>query len=288
MNHLLQKTKYTFELVKFSHSIFALPFALIAYFNASQGKILGVKFIWVLLCLVAARTAAMAFNRLMDAPIDAQNPRTQNRHLPQGLLKKNYVWMLTLLSSLLFILSARQLNLLSFYLAPLCLLILFFYSLTKKFTHYTQFFLGLALGLAPLGAHIAVTGQLNGAVFLLASAVIFWVAGFDLLYALQDLDFDKKASLYSLAVKWGKAKSLTMAKVFHACFALLLGLYIYLESVGPLFWLGFSLSVILLFWQHLRLKTDLSNLEASFFNANGILSLILGLSVFLDWKLFTP
>lgn len=286
MLNLLEKTKHTLELVKFSHSIFALPFALMAYFNATQGSFGGRRFFLVLLCLVSARTAAMAFNRLVDAKIDAQNPRTQNRHLVQGLLSKKYVLGLCLLSSFIFFLSASFLNTLSLALSPFCLGLLFFYSLTKRFTHYTQIFLGIALSLAPIGAHIAVTGELGSTVFVLALSVLLWVAGFDLLYALQDLDFDRTAGIHSLSVKWGKKLSLKMAKVFHGLFAITLSLYAYWESLGPLFWLAYLASIGLLFWQHARLKEDLSNLEMSFFTANGILSLVLGLAVFLDWTFF--
>lgn len=273
METILKKIRYTFELVKFSHTVFALPFALVAYFLATGGQLEGGILLWVLACLVTARTAAMAFNRLADESYDRENPRTQERHLPKGLLSRNYVIALTALASILFVLSAKQLNVLAFWLSPICLAILFFYSLSKRFTHWTQFFLGLALGMAPIGATIAVSGRVTLSSVLLSLAVLFWVAGFDLLYSLQDVSFDESAGLHSLPVKLGKKKSFRLAKGFHLIFFLLLLGFGLSAGLGLWYWIGWILSGTFLFWQHWNLKENLENIQASFFTANGLLSI---------------
>jgi 4-hydroxybenzoate polyprenyltransferase len=273
METVLKKIRYTFELVKFSHTVFALPFALVAYFLATNGRLEPRTLFWVLVCLVTARTAAMAFNRLADEPFDQKNPRTQGRHLPKGLLSRSYVTALTAGSSVLFVLAAKQLNLLAFWLAPICLAILFFYSLTKRFTSWTQFFLGLALGIAPIGATIAVLGRITLPSVVLGLAVLFWVAGFDLLYSLQDLDFDEQAGLHSLALRLGKKRAFAMARLFHSVFFLFLGAFGTLAHMGRWYWAGWILSGIFLFWQHWNLRDNLKNLQASFFTANGLLSI---------------
>lgn len=273
METIIQKLRYTFELIKFSHTIFALPFALVAYFVATGGKLEANKLFWVLVCLVLARTAAMAFNRWADAKWDAQNPRTQMRHLPRGLLSKTYVLSLTIFCSVGFILSAAQLNRLALYLSPLCLGLLFFYSLTKRFTHFTQVFLGLALGMAPIATTIAVTGKITIPSLVLGLAVLLWVAGFDLLYSLQDLEFDMKTGLHSLAVKLGTGGSLTLGKFFHAGFLIALTAYGLLEKFGWIYWMGLAVCAAFLIYEHWTLREGLKNLQAAFFTANGLLSL---------------
>lgn len=283
---MLQKLRHTLELIKFSHTIFALPFVIVAYLSATQGELRPHLLFWVLLCLVLARTAAMAFNRLVDAKTDAKNPRTQNRHLPSKQLSRTYVLTLTILSSLGFILAASQINPTTFWLSPLCLVVLFFYSVTKRFTHYTQLFLGLALGLAPLAAQIAVTGSPTWSAACLSLAVFFWVAGFDLLYALQDLDFDQSHGVFSLPVKLGVKNTFLLSKLFHLAFLIALLIFGLREQLGWLYWLGYLLSAGFLSWQHWLLKNDLNKIEMAFFTANGLLSLVFGVfaSAALVWQ----
>jgi 4-hydroxybenzoate polyprenyltransferase len=277
-----KKVRYSFELVKFSHTLFALPFALAAFFVSSRGKFHWRTLLWVIVCVLLARTAAMAFNRLADAATDAKNPRTQNRHLPAGLLSRKFVVALILISSTGFIYAASRLNPLAFKLSPICLFILFFYSFTKRFTHFTQFFLGLSLGMAPVGAAIAATGHWSHSAFLLGNAVLFWVAGFDLLYALQDLDFDKSAGLFSLPVRLGITKTFRLSALLHLFFVAILLAYGIIEHLGLFYWVGLCITGALLIWEHWLLKEDLKKLQSAFFTANGLLSLIFLIFVSLD------
>lgn len=270
---VLTKIRHTFELIKFSHTVFALPFALAAYFVATGGRVEWRTLFWVLACLVLARTSAMAFNRLADARIDADNPRTRQRHLPAGLLSQRFVMGLTLITGVGFLLAARQLNTMAFWLAPFCLAVLYLYSLTKRFTHYTQLFLGLALGLAPVGATIAVLGRVTASSLVLGLAVLFWVAGFDLLYSLQDLSFDREHRVHSLPVKLGERGSFLLSRAFHLLFFGLLLLYGYLVGFGMVYWTGCALSALFLLYQHFTLRNDLNKIQAAFFTANGLLSL---------------
>lgn len=273
-NPLLKKLRYSLELVKFSHTIFALPFALASFLVAGRGDFSWSRLAWVVLAVLGARTAAMAFNRLVDARFDAENPRTRDRHLPAGLLSRSFVVALTLAASGLFLFAAWRLNPLSFALAPFCLALLFFYSLTKRFTHFTQVFLGLALGMAPVGAAIAATGHWHGPSLLLGAAVLFWVAGFDLLYALQDLEFDRRRGLHSLPVVLGVRGSFRVSAVFHVLFLAGLAAYGHWEGLGIFYWSGCAATGVLLLWEHLQLKEDLAKLNASFFTANGLISLL--------------
>ena len=279
---MLRKLQYTLELVKFSHTLFALPFALVAYFIATNGRLESRTFIWVLLCVLFARTAAMAFNRLVDAPLDALNPRTRERHLPSGLLSGRYAVGLTVFSSLAFVLSAAQLNFLALVLSPLCLGILFFYSLTKRFTSLTQIFLGLSLGLAPIGANIAVTGDVSPSSMVLGLGVLFWVAGFDLLYALQDIEFDRERGLGSLPARLGLRKTLRLSMIFHLCFVISLLGYGNLEGLGLIYYSGVGVTAAILIWEHWLLRDGLEKIQAAFFTANGALSIFFLLFVLAD------
>ncbi|KAB2841976.1 4-hydroxybenzoate octaprenyltransferase [bacterium] len=270
--NILQKFRYTLELVKFSHSLFALPFALASFLVASRGHFAWTLLLWVVLCVVLARTAAMAFNRLADARFDALNPRTQNRHIPAGLLSKPYVIALTLISGAGFLAAAWQINRLAFWLSPLCLAILLLYSLAKRFTDFTQLILGLCLGMAPIGAAIAATGTLTASSLVLGGAVLLWVAGFDLLYALQDLEFDRAQGLRSLPVRLGLKGSLRLSSLCHAAFLALLVAYGFLEGLGAFYWVGLGLSGAFLLWEHATIREDLAKVNAAFFTANGLLS----------------
>ncbi len=277
----LQKIKDTLELIKFSHSIFALPFALGAMLIAARGFPEPILFFRILLAVIFARTAAMAFNRWIDADIDAENPRTQNRHLPQGLMSKRFVITLWLLSSLGFMGVAFLLGKLCFILSFFALFILFFYSYTKRFTHYSQFFLGLSLSLAPAGAWIAVTGSFGGIPFILSLAVLFWVAGFDILYATQDEEFDRQHKLHSMVVKLGIRKALICARSLHLLSFLLMLMVGGMAHLHQIYFIGLVLMGVLFFYQHRLVKPqDLSRVNAAFFTTNGVISLLFLLSVY--------
>ena len=228
----------TMKMIKIEHSIFALPFALVAAFMAANGvpetKILGL----ILVAMVLARSAAMAFNRFIDAEIDARNPRTAIRSIPAGRLSRTFALNFTLLCSVGFVLVAKAINDLAFYLAPLMLIVLLGYSLTKRFTSFCHIVLGIALGLAPLGAWIAVKGEFHWLPVLLGAAVMLWTAGFDIIYACQDIDFDKENSLFSIPTRLGVTNSLRLSRVLHLamfCILVYVGMYLDLNWV---YWLG--------------------------------------------------
>ncbi len=276
------KFRYTLELVKFSHSVFALPFALASFLVETRGKIDLSLLLWVVLAVVCARTAAMAFNRLADARFDAENPRTKNRHIPSNLLSKTYVVVLTLAASAGFVFCAWKINGLAFALALPCLFLLFLYSLAKRFTDYTQLILGFCLGMAPIGAAVAATGRITLGSLLLGSGVLLWVAGFDLLYALQDLDFDRRQGLRSLPAKLGTKKTLALAAALHGLFLVSLAVYGLYQGLGWIYWAGWVLSGGFLFWQHRLIQEGLHRINAAFFTANGLLSLAFLAFVALD------
>lgn len=278
----LKKIRSTLELIKFSHSIFAMPFALASLLIASQGMPSPITLFRIILALVFARTAAMAFNRWADADIDAKNPRTQDRHIPSGILSKKYTLGLTLLSSFGFVYISYLLGKLCFYFSPLVLGVLFFYSYTKRFTAYSQIFLGLALGIAPVGAWVAIQNNLAITPVLLCFSVLFWVAGFDILYATQDYEFDKSNQLNSMVVKFGIPKALILARVMHT-FSYLL--FFLLGMVAKLHWpyfAGLGIMGLLFIQQHRLVKADdLSRVNAAFFKTNGLISLLFLVSVYL-------
>lgn len=269
------KIRHTLELVKFSHSVFALPFALASLLYAAGGWPEPRIFLLVVLAMVTARNTAMAFNRWVDADIDAQNPRTASRHIVTGLLSKKYVLLFVIANALMFVASAYFLNRLCFILSPVVLAWLCFYSLTKRWTPLTHLFLGASLGMAPLGAWIAVRGEFGLFSALLGLAVLFWVAGFDIIYSTQDNAFDRKAGLKSLIVSLGLPASLRLSKFFHlACVGLLAGL-------GGLYGLGVPYFVtvalvagFLIYEQSLIRASDLSRVNAAFFTMNGWVGMI--------------
>ena len=280
---MLKKIKTIFELVKFSHSIFALPFALGAMLVAAQGWPDVKTFLLIVAAMVTARSAAMAFNRLVDADIDAKNRRTQNRHIPQRLLTKKSVALFTLACVILFLVTCTFINSLSFILSPFVLLFILGYSFSKRFTWASHLWLGASLGLAPLAAWVAVTNQWPWPALSLGAAVTFWVAGFDIIYATQDFEFDCKEKLQSIVARFGLAKGLRISRAFH------------LMSVFFLFWFGFQnhLGIIygatvcliaagLFYEQHLIKPTDLSKINAAFFNMNGMISLLFLIGTLLE------
>ena len=270
-------------MIKFSHSIFALPFALSSLFLASLGfpgwKFLGLT----ILCMVFARNTAMSFNRLVDSKMDAQNPRTATRHIPQGLISKKFAITFIVLNAAAFIFTSFFFNLLTFYLSPLALFIICFYSLTKKWFHSTQIFLGIALGVSPLAVWVAVTGGLAPTPFLLALGVLFWVAGFDLIYATQDYDFDKKNNVKSLVAKWGISKSLFVAKLFHILSLIFFSGLFFTENFGMIYAFTLFLIAASLVYEHSLVKPDdLSKVNVAFFTMNGFVGILFFAGVVAD------
>src|SRR6267378_3086220 len=267
------------RLIRFSHTIFALPFALGALIVAANGWPSLRVFVLVVVCMVFARTAAMLFNRLVDWSLDQRNPRTASRHL---LFSKSGAIVLLAVSSGAFLLAAAAINRLTLILAPVALALIFFYSVTKRFTSATHFFLGLALGIAPVGAWIAQTGRVDFAPIVLAAGVIGWVAGFDLIYATQDYDFDRREGIRSLVVKLGIARTLRLAQMLHfAMFAMLIAFGI-LAQLGLFYYAGMSLVVAALFYEHKTEKLDLAGINRAFFQSNAFVSAVFLLAVCVD------
>jgi len=267
------------QFIRFSHTVFALPFALGALVVAANGsptwRVLGL----VLACMVFARTAAMLFNRVVDWSLDQRNPRTASRHM---LLSKGTAICALVVSSAGFIVSAGAINRLTFWLSPVALVIVFFYSMTKRFTNATHFFLGLALGIAPIGAWIAQTEQLDIAPLILATAVVCWVAGFDLIYATQDYEFDRLERLHSIVVSLGIARSLRLAEILHgAAFLALIGFG--LEArLGVSYYGGMLLVAAALYFEHKSEKLDVAAINRAFFHSNAFVSIVFLIAVCLD------
>ena len=268
------------EMVKFEHSLFALPFALTGALLAFRESGFQVArwpwvLLWIFVAMVSARSAAMAFNRLVDAGIDARNPRTSNRHLPAGLLTARFTWVFIACASFLFLLAARQLNWLCFVLAPFALAAVFLYSFTKRFTSLSHLVLGFCLGIAPAAAWIAVRGHLDPRILWLTAAVTFWTAGFDIIYSCQDYQFDTAEGLFSVPRRLGLAKALQVARLLHvAMIACLLALAASLH-LGALSWAGIAAIGGLLLYEHsLVSPTDFSRVNAAFFTMNGWVSVL--------------
>jgi 4-hydroxybenzoate polyprenyltransferase len=267
------------RLIRFSHTIFALPFALGALVVAANGLPSWRMFLLVIICMVFARTAAMLFNRLVDWSLDQRNPRTASRHL---LVSKPAALVLLAVSSAGFILAAGTINRLTFLLAPAALVVIFFYSLTKRFTSATHFFLGLALAIAPVGAWIAQTGRIDLAPLVLGAGVICWVAGFDLIYATQDYDFDRREGIRSLVVKLGITRSLRLAQLLHlAMFAALIAFGLSAE-LGFFYYCGMPLVAAALFYEHNTDKLDLAGINRAFFQSNAFVSAVFLIAVCVD------
>ena len=262
-------------MIKWEHSIFALPFALCGAMLAAGGWPNVRQLFWIVVAMVTARSAAMAFNRLADTSIDAANPRTQARALPAGQLSSTFVGLFVIAASGAFVLAAWQLNRLAFYLSPAALAVVLLYSYTKRFTRWSHLVLGLALGIAPAAAWIAVRGSLDPRILLLTAAVTFWVAGFDILYSCQDFEFDSQSGLHSVPRYFGIAGALWIARVFHLLMmALLVGLLVSF-GLGKLALVGVIIVGILLAYEHsLVAADDLSKLNAAFFTMNGVISIV--------------
>ncbi len=280
---LFGRIKDLLEMIKFSHTIFALPFALTALLLASGKMPEGRVLLWVVVAMAGARTSAMAMNRIADRHIDAKNPRTASRHIPAGKVTLWDAWALTVGGAAALIFAAWMLNPLCFYLSPVALGAVYLYPYLKRFTSFCHYFLGICLAGAPLGAWMAARGDLDPKILPLALAVVVWVAGFDILYALQDLDFDKKEGLSSIPARFGVRGSLLLAKILHVAMIALLGWQIELFHLGAIYKAGFILVALLIVYEHSLLKPDdLSKLDAAFFNMNGIISVVVFLSVALD------
>jgi 4-hydroxybenzoate polyprenyltransferase len=280
---LLKNLVATLEMIKWEHSIFALPFALCGAMLAAGGMPSVHQLVWIVVAMVAARSAAMSFNRLADASIDAANPRTSARALPAGILTHGFVRSFVLFSAAVFLLAAWELNRLAFLLSPIALAVLLLYSYTKRFTRWSHVVLGFALGIAPAAAWIAVRGSLDPKILLLTAAVTFWVAGFDVLYACQDLDFDRGAGLHSIPRYLGIAKSLWVARLFHALMLALLMALVWAFGLGTMAITGIALVLLLIGYEHsLVSKDDLGRLNAAFFTMNGVISVVFFVFVALD------
>jgi 4-hydroxybenzoate polyprenyltransferase len=268
------------RLVRFSHTIFALPFAFASLALAWPAHRLSLRvFLWVVVAMVGARSAAMGFNRLADRKFDALNPRTRIWELPQGKVKVWEAALLTSLASLVFCYAAYQLNPICFVLSPVALAIVFFYSFTKRFTWMSHLFLGLALALAPIGAWLAVTGSPTrleelATPLLLGLSVVFWLAGFDIIYSLQDREFDRKQGLFSIPVRFGVVPALRLSSFFHFCTVVALALVGLTAQMGIVYWLGVAVVAAILFWEH-RIVTahDLSRINKAFFDFNAYVSI---------------
>jgi len=279
----IRKTVLFLELIKFPHTVFALPFAFMGAILAARGIPPLPTLLWILVAMVGARSGAMAMNRLADQEVDALNPRTRDRALPKGLLQRGEVILFTIASFAVFLLAASRLNPLCLKLAPFAMAILILYPYTKRFTSLSHMILGLALALAPLGAWIAVTGGVAVAPAVLGLAVLLWVAGFDILYALADIDFDRTTGIHSIPARFGAAGGMGISRTFHALTILLLLSLIPLLNLRYLYLAGVALASGLLLYEHLLLiRHGLKRLDAAFFTANGLLSIALFCFTLLD------
>jgi 4-hydroxybenzoate polyprenyltransferase len=271
---LLRSVGTTLEMIKWEHSVLTLPFGLTGAVLAARGIPSLHTSIWIVVALVAARSAAMAFNRLVDATIDAANPRTRVRALPSGKLSKSFVTWFVVVASAILIFAAYQLNPLAFYLSPVALAIILLYSFSKRFTRWAHIVLGLAMGTAPAAAWIAVRGSLDPRILILTAAVIFWGAGFDILYSCQDFEHDCSAEVYSVPKAFGIRTSLSIARFFHVMTVLLLAWMVVAFGLGKIAVAGVVFVALLLIYEHSLVKhDDLSRVNAAFFTMNGLVSM---------------
>ncbi len=277
---LLRGLRHSLDMIKFEHSVFALPFALtgaaLAFRESGASAAQNWRIIlWIVIAMVSARSAAMAFNRVIDAAIDGRNPRTKMRHLPAGLLSVRFAWAFIAVSVLLFFLAAWQLNPICLYLAPLALAIVFFYSFTKRFTSLSHLVLGLSLGIAPAAAWIAVRGRLDWQILLLSAAVMFWTAGFDVIYSCQDFQFDISEGLFSLPARVGLAGALATARLLHLAMICALVSLVWVLHLGVLSAIGITAVAALLVYEHSLVRPDdFSRVNAAFFTMNGWVSVV--------------
>jgi 4-hydroxybenzoate polyprenyltransferase len=285
---VIKNTRLTLEMIKIEHTLFALPFAFLGAVLAARGLPSLLQILWIVVAMVGARSAAMAFNRIADRSFDARNPRTASRALPAGLLSVGFVWAFTVAAAGLFVLAAAMLNRLTLILAPVALACVLLYSFTKRWTQFSHLVLGACLSIAPTGAWIAVRGEIGSPVPLLLSLVVLlWTAGFDVLYACQDYDFDRSEGLRSIPARVGIARALWIARVLHAAAFLSLVWVFVTTQLGPVALVGVIATAALLVYQHRLVRADdLSRLNAAFFTTNAFVSVILlatfGSAVFLN------
>ena len=283
MSHLWTKTRITLEMIKWEHSIFALPFALTAALLAAHGLPAWRTLAWILVCMVSARSAAMAFNRWADSSLDAANPRTRTRAIPAGQLSRGFVLGFTLAMILVFLLAAAQLNHLTLLLAPVALLVLLGYSYMKRITRWSHLVLGLALGIAPSAAWIAVRGNLDPRIVLLTGIVTCWVGGFDILYACQDFEHDREAGLFSIPQTLGVDAAFWIARFLHLAVVGMLVWFGLLFHFGLAGQIGIAAVALLLLYEHMLVSPrDLRRLNAAFFTMNGIIAMVFFLFVASD------
>ncbi len=291
---ILQRLRLTLDMIKFEHSVFALPFALtgaLLAFRDAGYVWTGVwwTLLWIVVAMVGARSAAMAFNRLVDADIDGRNPRTRMRQLPAGLLSRGFAWGFVAAASAIFVLAASQLNTLCLRLSPLALAIVFFYSFTKRFTSFSHLVLGFSLGIAPAAAWIAVRGSLDTRILWLTAAVTFWTAGFDVIYSCQDYEFDRGEALYSVPRRLGIATALLVARALHLLMVACLVALVVTLHLGVLALAGVAAIAALLIYEHSLVKPhDLSRVNAAFFTMNGYVSVLFFVFWAADIFLFRP
>jgi 4-hydroxybenzoate polyprenyltransferase len=280
MENVLRSTRLTLEMIKWEHSVFALPFALMGAVLAAGGWPAWRTLGWIVVCMVAARTAAMAFNRLVDARLDAANPRTAMRALPAGKLSMGFVGVFTAAACLAFVVGAAMLNTLTLELAPVALAVVLVYSYMKRVTRWSHLVLGLALGIAPAAAWIAVRGTLASRAVLLTAIVMLWVGGFDVLYACQDCEHDRAAGLFSVPSAFGIARAFTIARAMHAGMVLLLFVMLRVFGLGWVALAGVCVVTVLLMYEHSIVSPrDLRRMNAAFFTLNGVISVMLFLFV---------
>lgn len=285
---VIKNTRLTLEMIKIEHTLFALPFAFLGAVLAARGLPTPWQIFWIVVAMVGARSAAMAFNRIADRSFDARNPRTASRALPAGLLSVGFVWAFTIAAAALFVVAAAMLNRLTLILAPVALACVLLYSFTKRWTQFSHLVLGACLSIAPTGAWIAVRGEIGSPVPLLLSLVVLlWTAGFDVLYACQDYDFDRSEGLRSMPARVGIARALWIARALHAAAFLALVWLFLITGLGPVALIGVVATAALLVYQHRLVRTDdLSRLNAAFFTTNAFVSVILlatfGSAVFLN------
>jgi 4-hydroxybenzoate polyprenyltransferase len=272
----MRKLKIILEMIKFEHTVFALPFAIMSAFIAAEGLPPLTKLGWILVAMVGARSCAMAFNRLADAEIDSQNPRTATRAIPAGLITKGAVWIFTLVSAGLLVCAAWRLNPLAFKLSPVALAVIMGYSFTKRFTALSHLWLGLALSISPVGAWIAIKGQFDWTPIILCCVVLLWTAGFDIIYACQDVNFDRKHGLHSIPARIGIRWALWVSSALHVVAVFLLFCIPRFAEMGHFYFVGVWIVVFIFIYEHAIVKPDdLSRVNLAFFTLNGMISLVL-------------
>ena len=273
---MIRKLTVMLEMIKFKHTVFAMPFALMGAFLAERGFPSIRVFFWVVIAMVGARTAAMTFNRIVDRRFDAANPRTAKRAIPAGEVSMAESWLMVVVSSILFFFACWMLNTLALIIAPFALSLTFIYSLTKRFTWLCHVVLGIALAFSPLGGWVAVSGSLTGFPWLLSLGVLFWVAGFDCIYACLDADFDRDAGLYSMPSSFGRQKAFRLAVFFHVLAFIFFTLTGYQQELNFVYYIGIVLTGCALFYQHFVVNPrDLTRIQVSFFSMNGFIALTL-------------